>query len=53
MGLVIAQVEQTLSIDVMFIEGVPSLVGVASPLDLTLAVSLTALDTSRASRLEV
>ena len=47
---VIAQVEQTLSVDVMFIEGVPSLVGVASPLDLTLAVSLTSLDTSRASR---
>ena len=50
MGPIIAQVELTLSVDVMFIEGVPSLVGVASPLDLTLAVSLTSLDTSRASR---
>ena len=35
MGPVIVQVEQTLAIDVMFIEGVPSLVGVSSPLDLT------------------
>ena len=50
MGPVIVQVEQTLAIDVMFIEGVPSLVGVSSPLDFTLAVSLTFLDTSMATR---
>ena len=34
----------------MFIEGVPSSVGVASPLDLTLAVSLTSFYTRKASR---
>ena len=44
------QVEQTLAIDVMFVEGVPTPVGVSSPLDLTLAVSLTSLDTSESSR---
>ena len=42
--------EQTLAIDVMFVEGVPTLVGVSTPLDLTLAVSLTSLDTSKSSR---
>ena len=50
MGLAIVQVVQTLAIDVMFVEGVPTLVGVSSPLDLTLAVSLTSLDTSKSSR---
>ena len=49
-GPVIVQVEQTLAINVMFVEGVPSLVGVFSPIDLTLAVSLTSLDTSKSSR---
>ena len=49
-GLIIVQEEQTLAIDVMFVEGVPSLVGVSSPLDLTLAVSLTSLDTSKSTR---
>ena len=34
----------------MFVEGVPSLIGVATPLDLTLAVSLTSFETSKASR---
>ena len=46
---VIAQVEQTLAVDIMFVEGVPSLIGL-SPLDLTLAVSLTSFETSKASR---
>ena len=49
-GKVIAQVEQTLAIDIMFVEGVPSLIGVSTPLDLTLAVSLTSFETSKASR---
>ena len=47
----IVQLEQTLSVDIMFIEGVlPALIGVTSPLDLTLAVSLTSFDTNKASR---
>lgn len=49
-GKVIAQVEQTLAVDIMFVEGVPSLIGVSTPLDLTLAVSLTSFETSKASR---
>ena len=48
-GKVIAQVEQTLAVDIMFVEGVPSLIGL-SPLGLTLAVSLTSFETSKASR---
>ena len=49
-GPSIVQIEQVLAIDVMFVEGIPSLVGVATPLDLTLAVSLTSYDTSKPSR---
>ena len=49
-GPTLAQIEQVLAIDVMFIEGIPSLAGVATPLDFTLAVSLTSYDTSRPSR---
>ena len=52
-GKAIVQVEQTLAVDIMFVEGVPSLVGVSTPLDLTLAVSLTSFDTSKASRCAV
>ena len=49
-GPTLLQIEQVLAIDIMFVEGIPSLVGVATPLDLTLAVSLTSYDTSRPSR---
>ena len=49
-GKAIVQTEQILAVDVMFVDGVPSLIGVATPLDLTLAVSLTSFDTSRSSR---
>ena len=50
-GRAIVQVEQTLAVDIMFVEGVPSLVGVSTPLDLTLAVSLTtSFETNKASR---
>ena len=34
------QQEQILSVDVIYVEGVPSLIGLATPLDLTVAVSL-------------
>ena len=49
-GKVIVQVEQTLAVDIMFVEGVPSLIGLSAPLDLILAVSLTSYETSKASR---
>lgn len=49
-GSTIVQTEQILAVDIMFVEGAPSLIGVSTPLDLTLAVSLTSFDTSKASR---
>jgi hypothetical protein len=49
-GPSLVQTEQVLAIDIMFVEGIPSLVGVATPLDLTLAFSLTSYDTSEPSR---
>ena len=49
-GRTIVQTEQILAVDIMFVEGVPSLIGVSTPLDLTLAVSLTSFETSKASR---
>ena len=44
------QQEQILSVDVMYVEGVPSLIGLATPLDLTMAVSLLSLDSTHGSR---
>lgn len=49
-GKSIVQTEQILAVDIMFVDGVPSLIGVSTPLDLTLAVSLTSFETSKASR---
>ena len=37
----LVQQEQILSVKIMYVEGVPSLIGLATPLDLTMAVSLT------------
>ena len=41
---------QVLSIDIMFIEKIPFLIGVATPLDLTIVTSLISLDLNRPSR---
>jgi hypothetical protein len=49
-GKQLIQQEQTLSVDVMYVEGVPSLIGLASPLDLTMAVSLLGVDSLQGSR---
>ena len=49
-GAATVQVEQVLSIDVMFVEGVPSLIGLATPLDLTMAVTLSAFDSTQGPR---
>lgn len=49
-GAARVQVEQVLSVDVMFFEGVPSLVGLATPLDLTMAVTLLAFDSVQGPR---
>ena len=46
----IVQQQQVLSIDVMFIEKIPFLIGVATPLDLTIVTSLISLDLNRPSR---
>ena len=46
----IVQKQQVLSIDIMFVDSIPSLVGVATPLDLVLAVSLKPTDMDRAQR---
>jgi hypothetical protein len=46
----IVQKEQVLSVDIMFIESIPSLVAVSTPLDLFLAVSLKPSDMDRAQR---
>ena len=42
--------QQVLSIDVMYVERIPFLIGVAHPLDLTLVTDLVTLDQSRSSR---
>lgn len=42
--------EQILSVDIMYVESICSLIGFATPLDLTMAVSLLALDSTRDSR---
>jgi hypothetical protein len=49
----IVQKQQVLSVDIMFIESVPSLVAVATPLDLVLAVSLKTTDMDKAQRTAV
>ena len=49
-GKQLIQQEQTLSVDVMYVEGIPSLIGLASPLDLTMAVSLLGVDSLQGSR---
>ena len=36
--------QQILSVDIMYVEGVASLIGLATPLDLTMAVSLLSFD---------
>lgn len=41
-GAATIQAEQILSVDIMFVEGVPSLIGLATPLDLTMATTLNA-----------
>jgi hypothetical protein len=47
---IVAQQDQVLSVDVMFTDGVATLVGFASPLGLTLAATLTSFDTCRGPR---
>lgn len=49
-GTQLIQQEQILSVDIMYVEGIPSLIGLATPLDLTMAVSLLVLDSTRGFR---
>ena len=44
------QQEQILSVDIIYVEGIPSLIGLATPLDLTITVSLLTLDSIHGSR---
>ena len=46
----LVQKQQVLSVDIMFIDSIPSLVAVATPLDLVLAVTLKPTDLDRAQR---
>ena len=46
----LVQQEQVLSVDIMYVEGIPSLIGLATPLDLTIAVSLLTLGSISGSR---
>ena len=46
----VAQQQQVLSVDIMFVESIPSLVAVATPLDLVLAVTLKPTDMDKAQR---
>lgn len=46
----VVQQQQTLAIDIMFIDRLPTLVGVACPLGLTLGYTLMTLDMTKASR---
>ena len=46
----IVQKQQILSVDIMFVDSVPTLVAVATPLDLVLGVSLRSSDMDRAQR---
>ena len=49
-GSAVVQQEQILSVDIMYVEGVASLIGLATPLELTMAVSLLSFDTLQSSR---
>lgn len=49
-GPAIVQQQQVLAIDVMFIDKIPVLIGLASPLGLTIATSLVSLDLQKSSR---
>lgn len=49
-GPAIVQQQQVLGMDVMFIDKIPILIGVASPLELTIATSLVSLDMQKPSR---
>ena len=49
-GAATLQAEQVLSINVIFVEGVPSLIGLATPLDLTMAVTLSAFASTQGPR---
>ena len=49
-GPKLVQQEQILSVDFMFVEGIPSLIGLTTPLDLTMAVSLLTLESLMGSR---
>jgi hypothetical protein len=46
----IVQQQQVLAIDIMYIETLAFLIGVATPLDLTIVTSLTSLDTNKPSK---
>jgi hypothetical protein len=46
----LVQKEQVLSVDIMFVRKLAILIGVSTPLDLTLATSLTSLDMQKPSR---
>jgi hypothetical protein len=46
----LAWLDQVLSVDIMFVQKLAVLIGVATPLDLTLATSLSSLDLQRPSR---
>ena len=46
----LVQQQQVLAVDIMFIDKIPFLIGVATPLDLTLATSLVSLDLNKPSR---
>jgi hypothetical protein len=50
MSVRVPLVETQQSVDIMFLESVPSLIAVAAPLDLVLAVSLKTTDMDRAQR---
>ena len=49
-GPMLVQEQQVLSVDIMFIEKIPILIGVAHPLDLTMASDLRTIDLKRPSR---
>jgi hypothetical protein len=46
----LVQQQQVLAVDIMFIDKLAFLIGVVTPLDLTIVTSLTSLDTSKPSR---
>jgi hypothetical protein len=46
----VIQKQQVLSVDIMFVDSIPSLVAVATPLDLVLAVSLKSSDMGKSQR---